>query len=155
MKKLNRKSVSPSPLRRPNPAPYFHPLFFNFSDSPLPPPLIKIYSLPFKKKRGGGVPNYVNVPPLIAESNLSKTIEINISFTSRSLGKWLFDKKCFWCFGGFINHFVCKCDLLIFEIFWTYPSQPDSPLWTSASIIAEKFKQNKEMLTIYYIYFKK
>ena len=36
MKKLNRKSASPlPPFKRPAPAPYFHPPFFNFSDSPI------------------------------------------------------------------------------------------------------------------------
>ena len=40
-------------LRRPAPAPYFHPLFLVFQ-IPLPPPgeVIKIYLMPFKK---GGI----------------------------------------------------------------------------------------------------
>ena len=61
MKKLNRKSVSSPLLRRPAPAPYFHP-FFNFSDSSpsLPGEVIKIYFLPlFKKGAGGSEPCYM------------------------------------------------------------------------------------------------
>ena len=47
LEKLNRKSASPlPPLKRPAPAPYFHPPFFNFSDSPI---------------LGGGGPNYASM----------------------------------------------------------------------------------------------
>ena len=51
MKKLNRKSVSLPLLREPAPAPYFHPLFFNFQIRPLGE-VVKIPS-PFKKGEVG------------------------------------------------------------------------------------------------------
>ena len=52
--KINRKKPAPL-LRTPALTPYFHP-FFNFSDSPPPEEVIKIYFFPFEKKGGG--PNY-------------------------------------------------------------------------------------------------
>ena len=44
-------SAPPALFRSPAPAPYFHPLFKNFSDSPPPGEAIKIYSSSFKKGR--------------------------------------------------------------------------------------------------------
>ena len=52
MEKLNKKSVSPPPLsvlRRPAPAPYFHPLFSVFQ-TPFPGEVVKIYFPQLKKK---------------------------------------------------------------------------------------------------------
>ena len=52
MEKLNKKSVSPPPpsvLRRPAPAPYFHPLFLVFQ-TPFSGEVVKIYFPQLKKK---------------------------------------------------------------------------------------------------------
>ena len=58
LEKIKRKSVTPLPLRRPTPAPYFQALFLIFQILPPLAQVIKTYSPPHKK-RGGGGPNYV------------------------------------------------------------------------------------------------
>ena len=47
LKQLNRKSVTPLFLRRPAPAPYFHPLPLIFQIATPPAEVIKIYFIPF------------------------------------------------------------------------------------------------------------
>ena len=48
LKQLNRKSVTPPPpLRRPAPAPYFHPLPLIFQIATPPAEVIKIHFTPF------------------------------------------------------------------------------------------------------------
>ena len=59
LEKIKRKSVTPLPLRRPTPAPYFQALFLIFQILPPLAQVIKTYSPPPHKKRGGGGPNYV------------------------------------------------------------------------------------------------
>ena len=53
MKKINRKSAGPPHLRRPAPAPYFHPLFLIFQCSAPLGKVIKTY-FPWLWKKGGG-----------------------------------------------------------------------------------------------------
>ena len=45
--------MSPPPLRRPAPAPYFHPLPLIFQIATPPAEVIKIHFTPFLKKGGG------------------------------------------------------------------------------------------------------
>ena len=54
-------------LRRPAPAPYFHP-FFNFSDFPCSKEANKIYFPLFKGKGGGGV--WTMLPQIAATNQL-------------------------------------------------------------------------------------
>ena len=53
LEKIKRKSVTPLPLRRPTPAPYFQALFLIFQILPPLAQVIKTYSPPPPIKREG------------------------------------------------------------------------------------------------------
>ena len=57
LERIKQKKCQPPLLRRPDPAPYFHPLFLIFEIHPLRGEVIKIHFPPIK--RGGGVPSYL------------------------------------------------------------------------------------------------
>ena len=110
---------APPLLKRPAPAPYFHPLFSVFQISPLGE-VIKIYSpLPLKKRKGRGSPNYGQWAGNLNDSTCVFNLTICLQNNSLSYDMSVYDPTLI--LGGLDNFEVIY--FLGAQLYWNFSKQ--------------------------------